>query len=106
MAASDVTSGLRVDDPMGQALPIEDRHEDYEEEEEEPGGTMTLVEHLEELRHRLIISALAIVVATVVSFFFWERILRFLLTPLPSISNKLTGFNGQKLIQTEIGEAF
>lgn len=98
MTASDVTSGLRVGEP--------EREEVEEPEEDDSGGTMTLVEHLEELRRRLVITAIAVVVATVLSFFFWERILRFLLTPLPAVSSKLSGFDGQKLIQTEIGEAF
>jgi len=104
MAASDVTSGPHVDEPMGQAPALE--LDEYEFEEEEPGGTMTLVEHLEELRRRLIISALALVVATILSFFFWEPILRFLLTPLPTISNKLTGFDGHKLVASSPLEPF
>ncbi len=73
---------------------------------EASGAAMTLVEHLEELRRRLIRSLLAIGVATVGAFFFWERILGFLLTPLPDISTGLVGPHHQKLIQTDVGEAF
>jgi sec-independent protein translocase protein TatC len=106
MAASNVTSGPRVDEPIGHGQMPAFEHAD-ERAAEELDGTMTLVEHLEELRRRLIIAVLAIVVATAVSFFFWERILRFLLTPLPTLSSRLTGLNShQQLIQTEIGEAF
>ncbi len=74
--------------------------------EEEDGGTMTLVEHLEELRRRLIYSAIAIAVAAVIAFIFWEPILRFLLTPLPSISISLPHNATQKLAQHQVGEAF
>jgi sec-independent protein translocase protein TatC len=35
-----------------------------------PDGTMTLFEHLRELRYRLIVSALAIIVGMVVAWFF------------------------------------
>jgi sec-independent protein translocase protein TatC len=52
-------------------------------EEEEEGATMTLVEHLEELRRRIIICAVAIVVGSIIGFIFREPILNFLLLPLP-----------------------
>jgi sec-independent protein translocase protein TatC len=45
-------------------------------------GTMTLVEHLAELRHRLIISILAIGAGGVVTFAFYGRVLRFFEHPL------------------------
>ncbi len=45
------------------------------------GPEMTLLEHLRELRNRVIVSALAFVVGTLVSFFFWETILGWLLAP-------------------------
>ena len=44
-------------------------------------GTMTLVEHLDELRKRLLISVIAIAVAAVAGFVFYERILDFLVGP-------------------------
>src|SRR5258708_19669334 len=72
MAASDVESELHQ--PIG--TPADD----------EPGGTMTLVEHLEELRRRIIVSAIAIAVFSIIGFIFWQRILDFLLLPLPSLS--------------------
>ncbi|HEY7974696.1 MAG TPA: twin-arginine translocase subunit TatC [Ktedonobacterales bacterium] len=58
-----------------------------EPDEEELGGVMTLVEHLEELRRRLLISIIAIAVCSVVAMFFWDPIFGFLLTPLPNISS-------------------
>jgi sec-independent protein translocase protein TatC len=75
-------------------------------EEEEEGAVMTLVEHLEELRHRLFISFLAILVGSVIAFFFWGRILDLLTLPLPQIAAGLPHTHGQKLIATDIGEPF
>lgn len=58
-----------------------------EPEEEELGGVMTLVEHLEELRRRLLISLIAVAVCSAAALFFWDPIFGFLLTPLPNISS-------------------
>src|SRR5689334_14918249 len=99
MAASNVADDPRLRTGTA-AAPAVDPSEGPE------GATMTLVEHLEELRKRLFISLISIAVASVVAFFFWEPILRFLELPLPSLSNKLTGLDGQKLVATDIGEPF
>ena len=40
---------------------------------------MTVVEHLEELRHRLLVCAAAVTVGTAVAFVFHDSILAFLL---------------------------
>jgi sec-independent protein translocase protein TatC len=45
------------------------------------GPEMTLIEHLKELRNRVIVSAIALVVTTLVCFYFWETILGWLLAP-------------------------
>lgn len=74
-------------------------------EDEEAEGTMTLVEHLEELRGRLFKALIAIVVGSIIGFIFWQPILSFLLTPLPKVANALPG-QGHLLVQKEIGEAF
>ena len=42
---------------------------------------MTLVEHLTELRHRLIVSAVAVAAGAVLAFAFYDRILDFLIQP-------------------------
>ena len=47
-----------------------------------PEGTMTLVEHLAELRHRLIVSILAVGAGGIVTFAFYSRVLHFFEHPL------------------------
>ncbi len=84
-----------------------DEPEVSEEEEEEEGATMTLVEHLEELRRRIIISAIAVIVFSIVGFIFREQILHFLTLPLPPSAVGLKPPDkDQLLVVTGIGEAF
>lgn len=45
------------------------------------GPEMTLIEHLKELRNRLIVASAAVVIGILVCFFFWETILGWLLAP-------------------------
>ncbi len=52
---------------------------------------MTIVEHLEELRHRLVVSALAFFVGSVVAYIFYDPILDVLKLPLDE-GNKIAGF--------------
>jgi sec-independent protein translocase protein TatC len=58
---------------------------------------MSLIEHLEELRSRIIVVALAIGVAAVAGFFLADPIIVILRSPLP---------DGVELIQTGVAEAF
>ena len=58
---------------------------------------MSLVEHLEELRRRIIFVALAILIAAIGGFFLAEPIIALLRSPLP---------DDVELIQTGVGEAF
>src|SRR3712207_202090 len=46
-----------------------------------PDGSMTLFEHLKELRYRLIVASLAIILATVLSAFFYQRLFSLLTAP-------------------------
>ena len=59
---------------------------------------MSLLEHLEELRSRIIVVALAILVAGVAGFFLADPLITLLRQPLPE--------GGAELIQLTIGEAF
>jgi sec-independent protein translocase protein TatC len=55
-----------------------------------PGEEATLVEHLDELRSRLIISLLAVAVTFVVAFIFHERLIEWLREPLPEEKELIT----------------
>jgi sec-independent protein translocase protein TatC len=48
---------------------------------DEPQGRMTLFEHLAELRKRVIICIVAVVVCTVIAWFFYDPIVRFMSRP-------------------------
>ncbi|MEA2433139.1 MAG: sec-independent protein translocase protein TatC [Actinomycetota bacterium] len=61
-------------------------------------NAMTILEHLGELRSRLIVSAAAFVVISVVAFFFFKPILAFLLEPLCSLNSDQLGPQGCNLI--------
>lgn len=52
-------------------------------QERDPEGRMPLAEHLRELRNRLAVAVLAILVVTVVALFFAKSIMNFLTEPLP-----------------------
>ncbi len=60
--------------------------------------TMSLLDHLEELRGRIIVIAIAIGVAAVAGFFLADSMITLLRQPLPE--------GGAELIQTTVGEAF
>jgi sec-independent protein translocase protein TatC len=49
---------------------------------------MSLVEHLAELRRRLIISAVALLLGGIVAFLLYNRILEFLITPYKEVTGK------------------
>jgi sec-independent protein translocase protein TatC len=54
-------------------------------------GEMTLVEHLTELRGRLVKSLIAIALGTGVGFWFWKDIRNFLIAPLPTGTVQVLG---------------
>lgn len=60
------------------------------EELEGAGGRMSLVEHLTELRRRLVISAIAVALGGVVAFILYNHILNFLIHPYCSVGHKHT----------------
>ncbi len=82
-----------MNEPGGPAAsPKEERGEDR----------MTFLEHLDELRKRLIRAALAILVAFVACFFFYEQIFNFLMQPLREVIEPYGG----ELIATTPPEIF
>jgi sec-independent protein translocase protein TatC len=75
--------------------------EPAEDQEEDGGGKMSFLEHLDELRQRLIKSLIAVGVGFVIAFAFIERIFAFIMKPLQEVLPE-----GGKLIYTEPTEAF
>lgn len=83
-----------------------DRANQTANEEEPEGGMMTLLDHLEELRRRMIKVIIAVTAASILGFIFWDRILTFLLIPLPAAANRLPGAHKDTLVAHDIGEPF
>jgi sec-independent protein translocase protein TatC len=72
-----------------------------DEDDDAAGMKMSFLEHLDELRKRIVNAAIAIGVGILVSFTFIQRIYTFLMMPTMKILPP-----GSKLIYTEPGEAF
>ncbi len=74
-----------------------------------PGGTMPLVEHLRELRRRLVIAVVAIVVGTVVGWIVYPAVFDFIKEPYvdgvkPLLERK--GFDATLVLSGGVGSAF
>ena len=80
----------------------DDKNDDDKDAELE-GGRMPLLDHLIELRNRLMWSAAAIIVAFLVCYQFKVTIYRFLAHPLAEI---FAGQTGRQMIFTGLTEAF
>lgn len=72
-----------------------------DDDDESPGGKMSFLEHLDELRRRIIHACLGIAVGVLVGFLFIDRIFNFLLAPAKQALPP-----GATLIYTQPGEAF
>src|SRR5437867_6542645 len=72
-----------------------------DDDDDASGVKMSFLEHLDELRKRIVNSAIAIGVGILVSFTFIQRIYTFLMAPTMKVLPA-----GSKLIYTEPGEAF
>ena len=72
-----------------------------DDDDDASGVKMSFLEHLDELRKRIVNSAIAIGVGILISFTFINRIYTFLMTPTMKVLPA-----GSKLIYTEPGEAF
>jgi len=70
-------------------------------EQEDDNGRMSFLEHLDELRRRIVISAAAVFVGFLVAFAFINRIFGFIMRPLQQVLPE-----GGKLMYTEPAEAF
>ncbi len=81
-------------------IPAPPKKPEYDEEEE-LGGSMTFLEHLEELRERLIRALIAFAVASVICFMFSEQLLNLLIWPLPGYLKEDVAEYQQKTAQVE-----
>lgn len=69
-------------------------------------ASMTMMQHLGELRTRLIVSAVAFAVVSVIVFFLFQPIATFLLRPLCSLPKDQLGPQGCRLVVTGVLEPF
>jgi sec-independent protein translocase protein TatC len=69
-------------------------------------AAMTVIEHLSELRARLIVSLVAFVLISALAFLFYDPMLGFLTRPLCSLPARLLGPQGCNLVFTKPLEAF
>jgi sec-independent protein translocase protein TatC len=68
--------------PFPSATPAPLDPDDEEQQDDEAGGKMSFLEHLDELRRRLIVSVWALVGGCVISFIFVGRLQEFIMLPL------------------------
>ncbi|MDQ6662191.1 MAG: twin-arginine translocase subunit TatC [Chloroflexota bacterium] len=74
-----------------------------DQDDDDDGSAMSLIEHLEELRWRIFKSLIAIAVGSIVAFIFREPILYFLQLPLPKQADAI---GHGKIIVTGLTEGF
>jgi sec-independent protein translocase protein TatC len=98
MAATDTSASAS----RNGAQPIGGAPTPQQNSAEEPEAVMTLVEHLEELRRRLIVAIIAVAVCTIGAYFFWQQILGFLMLPLPDLSHSSSIMTGHKLVVSDL----
>jgi sec-independent protein translocase protein TatC len=72
-----------------------------DDDDDSPGAKMSFLEHLDELRKRIVNAAVAVLVGILISFSFISRIYSFLMAPTMRLLPP-----GSRLIYTEPGEAF
>lgn len=72
-----------------------------DDDDESAGGRMSFLDHLDELRRRIVNACIGIGVGVIVGFFFIEQIFNFLMTPARQVLPP-----GSTMIYTQPGEAF
>jgi sec-independent protein translocase protein TatC len=87
--------------PFPGASPSEPDDDRYHDELDDSGAKMSFLEHLDELRKRLIHSVSSILIGVLATFYFHQQLYDFIFEPTRRILPK-----GSKLIFTEPGEAF
>ena len=84
----------------------ERRAEKKNEKKGDPTGTMSVVDHLRELRDRLVFSLIAIALGAMICFIFFEQILDLMIQPYRDATVTPLLPNGKDLIFTHPLEAF
>lgn len=87
--------------PNQELEPVPDDDFDEDAGGEEEGGKMSFLEHLDELRRRIIWSLASLAIGLIPALIFINQIFAFVLRPMQEMLP-----NGQKLIYTEPSEAF
>jgi sec-independent protein translocase protein TatC len=72
----------------------------------EPGAHMPVMDHLRELRRRIVISLASFTLLSIVGFVYFEPLIDFLLKPLCSVGPELLGPQGCTLVFTKATGAF
>jgi len=85
-------------------MPPPQREETLEGDEPSDGARMSFLEHLDELRRRLLIAVAAIGVGMAISFFFIRRIVSFVMDPLYALLPPASRADG--FLSTEMTEGF
>jgi sec-independent protein translocase protein TatC len=73
---------------------------------DDPTGTMSVVDHLRELRDRVVWSLIAIAVGAVICFIFFEPIIHLMIEPYRDATTSKAFPNGKDLVFTQPLEAF
>src|SRR5207244_13015363 len=76
-------------------------YESHFEEDDDSSSKMSFLDHLDELRKRIVTSCIAIAVGVLVGFSFIDRVVNFILAPTSKLLPQ-----GSRLIYTQPGEAF
>ena len=87
--------------PASEVTPVEDESDGAWPTDESAGGKMSFLEHLDELRKRIIRAILFILGGFLVCVFFIQQIFDFIMKPMQALLPA-----GQKLVYTEPSEAF
>lgn len=92
---------------MQDSLDILNSTSQQQENDDEEGLTsMSLVDHLEELRWRIFKVLIAVVISSTIAFIFRDWLIKFLEAPLPDTANTLGFKTGHPLIVTGLTEGF
>lgn len=87
--------------PFPQKSPTHAEEPDWDESESAEGGKMSFLEHLDELRRRLIWALVSLVVGVVIACFFLDQLYHFVFAPMQALLPA-----GQKLTYIDPTEAF